>query len=501
MSASPLIVSVQTSEGSAANDPETLLKLAKDSLSQGVKILRLEGVETIRLVRKHTDAVVIGLIKRRFEGSEIYITPTLTEVEELLATGCEGIAFDATNRPRADGSRVEHILNRLKKAGHVAVADCDSAETALTAFREGASFVSTTLVGYTGRSSPSTGPDLQELGRTIHAIQGAVRDTMVRTSEPCTRYWSCEVIAEGRFVEKCHVEAALRAGASAVVVGGAINDAIKNTRRLMPSATPLRSVGAIDIGGTWQRFAKIAPWEFRVGELSDEQRIRLPKTRQARLDRIKRFLSDCKCERVGISTGGVVRDNLVAESKPSVPQNVGTDFNELLDSLTGDNRKVVALNDGLACAWGHACHPDFAGKNVATLAIGTGVGFGFVREGKLFAGPGGEYSRLNDLPAVDGKTYEELLGGAALSPHPTEQQRAAANAAVQHAIRTISTLLFPDVIVVCGTVGMQRWLKLKGPKQKGIPAIPVERSPFGPNAGLFGAAALALWPPELTYSP
>ena len=35
-----------------------------------------------------------------------------------------------------------------------------------------------------------------------------------------------------------------------------------------------------------------------------------------------------------------------------------------------DGVEVVALNDGHATAWGHAMHPDFAGKRVATIALG-----------------------------------------------------------------------------------------------------------------------------------
>ena len=76
----PLVASVQASPGSPLNDPGVLLRMAKASLQEGVKVLRLEGAENISLIRKETGAACIGLIKRRYEDSEVYITPTNAEV-------------------------------------------------------------------------------------------------------------------------------------------------------------------------------------------------------------------------------------------------------------------------------------------------------------------------------------------------------------------------------------------------------------------------------------
>jgi N-acetylmannosamine-6-phosphate 2-epimerase/N-acetylmannosamine kinase len=150
----------------------------------------------------------------------------------------------------------------------------------------------------------------------------------------------------------------------------------------------------------------------------------------------------------------------------------------------------VALNDGLATAWGHACLPQFAGKRVATLALGTGVGCGFVAEGRILMGPRGEYPRLNDLPAPGGATFEQLMGGASLSPNPTPEQISQALTAFFQAGITLQEMYFPDQIVACGSVALSEWMApyLRSP---GLSA-----TPFGPDAGLYGAAALALFPPR-----
>jgi N-acetylmannosamine-6-phosphate 2-epimerase/N-acetylmannosamine kinase len=186
----------------------------------------------------------------------------------------------------------------------------------------------------------------------------------------------------------------------------------------------------------------------------------------------------------------------VTLSKKFIPENQGTDYNVLREFVGEEDRYgLVALGDGHASAWAHACHPDFAGKDIVVLAIGTGLGFGHVREGKIVMGPEGLYSRLNDLPGPGGKTYEQLLGGFFLSKEPSEELKQEASEAIHHAIRMVSTFLFPDVVIICGTVGMQPWLNLELEPKEGWPNVPVVRSPFGADAGLYGAAAVALYPP------
>jgi len=173
------------------------------------------------------------------------------------------------------------------------------------------------------------------------------------------------------------------------------------------------------------------------------------------------------------------RTSAVTEAKDIIPGHVGTDFRAGLPGL-----EVFALNDGLATAWGHACHPDYAGKRVATLALGTGVGCGLVDRGRIIAGPDGDYPRINDLPTPSGASFESLLGGAALTPQPTASQQNQAREAAKNAVDMIAKLFHPDAIVLCGGVGLAPWLDL------GLPS-----SPYRENAGLFGAAAISAFPP------
>jgi hypothetical protein len=105
-------------------------------------------------------------------------------------------------------------------------------------------------------------------------------------------------------------------------------------------------------------------------------------------------------------------------------------------------------------------------------------------------GPRGEHPRLNDTPTRDGRNFEQLLGGASLTPNPSSAQISEANEATIQACRLVKELYYPDAIVLAGSVGLAEWLELPND-----PSVRIERSPYGPDAGLIGAGLLALYPP------
>ena len=459
----PLVASVQASENSPLEDPSVLLKMAQASVEQGVGLLRLQGVPAISLIRSTLGLPVIGLIKQRYPNSDVYITPTHREVEQLLNTGCEIIALDATLRARPNGEVFGDLVAAIHDAGKLAMADCDSVESAEEAVAAGADLVGTTLAGYTSDRPATNGPDLDLLRQIAEVVE-------------------VPIIAEGRYQEPWQARAALRSGAKAVVIGGALNDPVKQTRRFIDATKPWRDqVGAFDIGGTWIRFGLFSPdWQ-----LLHSEREPLPANRKARyewmIDRVNRH----QLKRIGISTGGTVdpKTNIVIEAKPIIPDHVGSDFSALA-------QEVIALNDGLATAWGHACLPQFSGKRVATVALGTGVGCGLVDKGQIWKGQNGEYARLNDIAGGE-KSIEDLLGGAALSKDPTKEQCDKAIEAFSKAWDIVRAMWMPDHTILCGGVGLAPWLHADFLAKTGAH---ISLSPFKEDSGLFGAAALALFP-------
>jgi putative N-acetylmannosamine-6-phosphate epimerase/predicted NBD/HSP70 family sugar kinase len=455
----PVIASVQASERSAVDYPETLLQLAQASIDQGVEVIRLQGAENIRFIKGKLAVPVIGLIKKAHPGSEIYITPTKHEVKRLLALECDIIALDASPEPRPDGSSFYDLVGLIQTQGRLAMADCDSEAAVDNAITSHANIVSTTLAGYTSARPMTDGPDFDLIRYAVS--KGAF------------------VIAEGRFTQRWQVEAALAIGAKGVVIGGAINDPVKQTRALTPVSRAYDKVGAIDLGGTWIRFGL-----FDRGELVHVRKIARPNDRQDRIDWIREQVKSCKVDRLGIGTGGTVDPSSgeVWEAKEIIPGHKGSVLNSEAFGVP-----TVALNDGLATAWGHYCHPSKAGKRVATLALGTGVGAGFVSSGRIFCGSRGEYLRINDLYLPNGKTIEEVLGGAGLTENPTTVQQEEAIKGFQIAVEHLRKSYFPDEVVVCGSVGLSDWLR---PSLESTGCV---ASPYGDEAGLMGAYQLAYY--------
>lgn len=461
----PLIASAQASSGSPLANPEAIWQIAKASLDQKVKVLRLEGVESIQRVRQEFSGPIVGLIKKEYEGSSVYITPTSKEVKVLLDLGCEAIAIDATNRIRPNGENLSHLIQQIHSAGRLAWADCDTEESADEAVRLGADVISTTLAGYTENREPTAGPDL-ELLRSI--------------SVPADRI----LVAEGKFYEPWQVETALRIGANAVVVGGALNDPVKQTQRFLnPVLTSGQKVCGVDIGGTWLRAATFdSNWH-----ILKQDRIPLPESQKERMYWIESFIRRNGISKVGISSGGVIdpKTATVVSAKDIIGDYVGAQF-------AWQDVDVWALNDGLATAWGQACHPLHAGRKVATIALGTGVGAGYVINHMVQVGKNGEYPRLNDIPLMDGDTVEEVLGGQNIDPNFANWEDITLTA--QRVIKVVDETWMPDDIVICGGVGMSNEIK-HGLRQIETNAN-LSWSPFGSESGLYGAAALALFPPR-----
>jgi N-acylglucosamine-6-phosphate 2-epimerase len=157
----------------------------------------------IQEIKKVTNLPVIGLVKRNYADSPIYITPTMAEVEELLSTECEMIALDMTDRLRPAGEKVENLLARIHEAGRLVLADISTYEEGLMAAKLGADAISTTLSGYTPYSPQLTGPDV---------------DLVARLSKEL----AIPVFAEGRINVPEDISRVMAAGAYAPIVGSAI---------------------------------------------------------------------------------------------------------------------------------------------------------------------------------------------------------------------------------------------------------------------------------------
>jgi N-acylglucosamine-6-phosphate 2-epimerase len=212
-----LVVSVQAPEGSPLAGGSHMAAIALAAEAGGAAGIRTQDVAA---VKEAIGLPVVGLRKRRREGSDVYITPTLDDARAVAAAGADVVAVDATLRPRQDGVGLAALVAELPVP---VLADVDSVAAGLAAREAGAGAVATTLAGYTGGAALPDGPDLELVAALASELD-------------------CPVFAEGRIASPDQVRAAFEAGAFAVVVGTAITDPVALTRRF--AAASLRSAHA-----------------------------------------------------------------------------------------------------------------------------------------------------------------------------------------------------------------------------------------------------------------
>lgn len=216
-----LIVSCQALENEPLHGSEIMARMALAAQMSGAVGIRANTPADIRAIRTTVQLPIIGIYKKEYPGSEVYITPTFEEAREIAHAGSDMIALDATSRPRPKGETLQELIARIHEELDLPVmADCSTLEEAIEAERHGAETVSTTLAGYTPYSRKTEGPDFELLAEILAHVR-------------------VPVIAEGRYHYPDQVARALEMGAYAVVVGGAITRPQEITQRFVERIRPI----------------------------------------------------------------------------------------------------------------------------------------------------------------------------------------------------------------------------------------------------------------------
>ncbi|HJP73104.1 MAG TPA: putative N-acetylmannosamine-6-phosphate 2-epimerase [Pseudonocardiaceae bacterium] len=208
MNIAGLIVSCQAGAGHPLRDTATIVRLARAAETGGAAAIRcggVGGVEDVAAVVRAVDLPVIGLTKDGQHG--VYITPTVAAAQAVVRAGADIVATDATARSRPDGATLADTVHVVHEARRLLLADVSTVEEGLAAVAAGADLVATTLSGYTPTSPRAAGPDL--------ALVAALRAALPA---------GFPLLAEGRYHTPEVAAAALRLGATSVVVGTAITD-------------------------------------------------------------------------------------------------------------------------------------------------------------------------------------------------------------------------------------------------------------------------------------
>lgn len=201
-----VIVSSQAMPDEPFYDEKCMTAMMQSVVNGGAQGLRVAGARDVRIA-KQFGIPVIGLTKpdKLPENwrSVVYITPSLKEVRELIEADADIIAFDGTARPRPNCTLAD-IINEIKSAGKLSMADISTLEEGINADKLGADIISTTLAGYTDESGiAGETPDFELLEKLVQTV-----------NKP--------VILEGRIWTPDDVKKGFELGAHCVVIGSAI---------------------------------------------------------------------------------------------------------------------------------------------------------------------------------------------------------------------------------------------------------------------------------------
>lgn len=211
-----LIVSCQALETEPLYDSYIMSKMAWAAYLGGAVGIRANTVVDIKAIKEKVDLPVIGIIKQVYEDSDVYITPTMKEVDALVEIGCEIIAVDATDRLRPNGVTFEEFFTevRAKYPNQLFMADTSCFEEGKKAEELGMDLIGTTMAGYTPYTKGTSLPDFKLMERYVKELHSPI-------------------IAEGGIWVPEQLKQAIDTGVHAAVVGTAITRPMDITKHFI----------------------------------------------------------------------------------------------------------------------------------------------------------------------------------------------------------------------------------------------------------------------------
>lgn len=215
-----LIVSCQALPDEPLHSSFIMSKLALAAYEGGAVGIRANTKEDIEAIKAEVPLPVIGIVKRDYEDSDVFITATSKEVDELIESGCEVIALDATKQKRPKETLEELVAYIRKHAPNVEImADISTVEEAINADKLDFDYVGTTLRGYTTYTK----------GHILFENDFAfLKEVLEKVN--------AKVIAEGNVITPEMYQTVSKLGVHCTVVGGAITRPKQITERFVQAA-------------------------------------------------------------------------------------------------------------------------------------------------------------------------------------------------------------------------------------------------------------------------
>lgn len=211
-----LIVSCQALEDEPLHSSFIMQRMAVAAMQGGAAGIRANTVEDIAQIKEVVDLPVIGIIKRVYGDSDVFITPTMKEIDQLMSVRPEIVALDGTDRRRPGNISLEDFFKevREKYKDQLFMADCSTLEEGVKAAELGFDLIGTTLRGYTEYTKDVRLPDLEMMRKLVEKVEKPV-------------------IAEGGIWTPGQLKAALDTGVLAAVVGTAITRPMEITKKFV----------------------------------------------------------------------------------------------------------------------------------------------------------------------------------------------------------------------------------------------------------------------------
>ncbi|EFF41716.1 N-acetylmannosamine-6-phosphate 2-epimerase [Mycoplasmopsis alligatoris] len=207
----PFIVSCQALEHEYLYGEHIMLKMAEAAIDNGADMIRTSQLHNINDMVANLNVPLIAIIKKVYQNNDVFITPTIKEVEELINTNAHIIATDATlrKRPKESLEQIVAYFQANKKDHQLLMADCSTLDDIKNAIKLGFDFIGTTLRGYTYETLG--------ISNTEHNYE-----FLKEAKKLCASSQKCLLIAEGGFNTPLDAQQAYLHGADALVVGSAI---------------------------------------------------------------------------------------------------------------------------------------------------------------------------------------------------------------------------------------------------------------------------------------
>jgi N-acylglucosamine-6-phosphate 2-epimerase len=210
-----LVVSCQALEDEPLHSSYIMSRMAFAAELGGACGVRANSVEDITAIKEVVSLPIIGIIKEKSKDSQVFITPCIEHVDQLVQCGVDIIAVDATDRLRPGNICLADFFAEVrgKYPDQLFMADCSNLEEGIFAASIGFDIIATTLMII--RSVNCSHEEHIEL----------VKQLVKNQPKP--------VIAEGNIWYSIELREIIEAGAFAAVIGSAITRPMEITKHFI----------------------------------------------------------------------------------------------------------------------------------------------------------------------------------------------------------------------------------------------------------------------------